>query len=204
VTSTIPAAGNLPTTAGPTVGATTITFNGTAAAIIYTGSAATSVQVPYEVAGSAMANVVLTVGTQSSKIFTIPVAPTSPGIFTTDFTGGNGVVALNADGTVNSAANPAARGATVTLFATGEGVTNPADADGVVETTSTRVPVAPVSVTIGGAAAAAGSGGSTPKDISGVLMMTVTVPASIPAGAANVVLTAGGVASTQTAVLYVK
>jgi len=204
VTSTIPATGNLPTTGGPAVGATTVTFNGTAAPIIYTGSSATSVQVPYEVAGSATASVVLTVGTQTSKIFTVPAAPTSPGLFTTDFTGGNGVVALNADGTVNSAANPAARGATVTLFATGEGVTSPADADGVVETTNTRVPVAPVSVTIGGTAATTGTGSSTPKDISGVLMMTVTVPASIPAGAANVVLTAGGVASTQTVVLFVK
>jgi uncharacterized protein (TIGR03437 family) len=191
ITSTIPATGNLVTTSG----GTSVTFNGTAAPIVYAGSAATSVQVPYEVAGSSTASVVLTVGTQTTSAFSVSVAPTAPALFTTDFTGMNGAVALNADGTVNSASNPAARGATIMLFATGEGVTNPADADGVVEANGTRVPVAPVSVTIGGTAATIGADGSTPKDVSGVLELTVTVPTGIPAGTAAVVLTAGGVTS---------
>jgi uncharacterized protein (TIGR03118 family) len=191
LTSTIPAKGNLPTTAG----GASFTFNGTAAPIVYTGSGATSVQVPYEVAGSSTASVVMTVGTQTAKAFSVAVAPTAPALFTTDFTGMNGAVALNADGTVNSAGNPAARGSMVTLFATGEGVTNPADSDGTVEADASRIPVAPISVTIGGAAATIGADGSTPKDVSGVLQMTATIPTSISAGSAAVVLTAGGVAS---------
>jgi uncharacterized protein (TIGR03118 family) len=204
VTSAIPAKGNLPTTAGATALATTVAFNGTLAPIVYAGSAATSVQVPYEISGSTTANVVLTVGSQTAKAFSVQVAATAPSLFTTDFTGSNGVVALNADGTVNSPANPAARGSMVMLFATGEGLTNPSDSDGVVEADNSRVPVAPVSVTIGGTQATLGADGSTPKDVSGVLELTVTVPASIPAGSASVVLTAGGVATTQTVVLYVK
>jgi uncharacterized protein (TIGR03437 family) len=137
----------------------------------------------------------MTVGTQTAKAFSVAVAPTAPALFTTDFTGMNGAVALNADGTVNSAGNPAARGSMVTLFATGEGVTNPADSDGTVEADASRIPVAPISVTIGGAAATIGADGSTPKDVSGVLQMTATIPTSISAGSAAVVLTAGGVAS---------
>jgi uncharacterized protein (TIGR03437 family) len=195
ITSTIPAKGNLPTSSGPTVGATMITFNGTAAPIVYAGSSATSVQVPYEVSGSSTASVVMTVGNQISKPFTVSVVPTAPALFTTDFTGMNGAVALNADGTVNSAANPAARGSNIMLFATGEGLTTPADTDGVVEADNSRVPVAVMSVTFNGTTATIGADGSTPKDISGVLELTVTVPASITAGTATVVLTAAGVAS---------
>jgi len=201
LTSTIPATGNLVTTAG----ATTIAFNGTLAPIVYAGSAATSVQVPYEIAGSTTATVTMTVGAQVAKPFTVQVAPTAPGLFTTDFTGTNGAVALNADGTVNSPGNPAARGSAITLFATGEGVTNPVDSDGVVETsTAVRVPVAPVSVSFSGTTAVLGTDTSTAKDVSGVLMLTATIPTTIAAGASTVLLTSGGVVSTQPTVVYVK
>jgi uncharacterized protein (TIGR03437 family) len=147
----------------------------------------------------------MTVGSQVATPITVQVAPTAPAIFTTDFTGMNGAVALNADGTVNSAANPAARGTTITLFATGEGVTTPVDSDGVVETAaSTRVPVAPVSVTFSGVPATLGTDTSTPKDVSGVLTLSVTVPTGIAAGTSPVILSAGGVLSTQPTYVYVK
>lgn len=203
LTSTIPTTGNLPTTSGTNSGATTIAFNGTLAPIIYAGSAATSVQVPYEVSGSATANVVLTVGSQTAKAFSVQVLPTAPGVFTTDFSGTGGAVALNADGTVNSASNAAARGSSIMLFATGEGLTMPADSDGTVEANSSRVPVAPMSATFNGTTATIGADGSTPRDVSGVLELTVTVPTSISAGSATVVLTAGGVAASPVLV-YVK
>ncbi len=200
VTSAVPSTGNLPTSAG----GTTIAFNGTVAPIIYAGSAATSVQVPYEIAGSTTASVTMTVGNQVAAPVTVQVAPTAPALFTTDFTGTNGAVALNADGTVNSANNPAARGSVITLFATGEGITSPADVDGVVETSSARVPVAPLSVTFSGTAGTVGTEGSTPKDVSGVLLLTATVPTTIAAGTSTVIITSGGVASTQPTYVYVK
>jgi uncharacterized protein (TIGR03118 family) len=201
LTSTIPTAGILPTVAN----GASFAFNGTLAPIVYAGSAATSIQVPYEISGSTTATVTMTVGTQIAKPFTIQVAPTAPAIFTTDFTGMNGAVALNADGTVNSASNPAARGSMITLFATGEGLTTPMDSDGVVETsTSVRVPVAVVSVTFSGTAGIVGTDASTPRDVSGVLMLNVTVPAGIAAGTSTVILTAGGVSSTQPTYVYLK
>jgi uncharacterized protein (TIGR03437 family) len=199
-TSAIPGTGLLPTA----VNGTSIAFNGTLAPIVYTGSGATSVQVPFEIAGSTTASVTMTVGSQVAAPFTVQVAPTAPGVFTTDFTGMNGAVALNADGTVNSATNPAARGSMITIFATGEGVTTPMDSDGVVESsTSVRIPVAPVTATFSGTPAIVGTDTSTAKDVSGVLMLSVTIPTSIAAGTSPVILTAGGVASTQPTYVYV-
>jgi len=207
VTSTIPAKGNLPTTvnAATPVNTTTVTFNGTLAPIVYTGAGGTAVQVPYEIAGSTSASVVMTVGNQTPAPFIVPVAPTAPGLFTIDFSGKNQAVALNADGTVNAMNNPAQRGSMIMLFATGEGVTTPADSDGIVEADNSRIPTAPMSVTFNGVITAAlGADTSFPKDVSGVLELTVTVPLNIVPGLANVALTAGGVATTQPTNIYVK
>lgn len=206
VTSTTPAKGNLPTVANSAVAVntTSVTFNGTPAPIVYAGSSATAVQVPYEIAGASSVNIVLTVGTQTAPTWTLPVAATAPGLFTVNFTGAGQVVALNADGSVNSPANPAARGSNIMLFATGEGVTNPADTDGIVEADNSRVPTATIAVTFNGISATVGSDTSFPKDVSGVLDLTVTVPTNITQGLSNVVLTAGGVATTQATNIYVK
>jgi uncharacterized protein (TIGR03118 family) len=203
VSAKIPPASALDTS----LGGSTITVGGIAAPILYTNGGQTNIQIPYGIAGSTTADVVLTLGPaqggQTAKI-TLQVAPTAPGIFTFDFSGIGRMVALNSDGSLNSAANPAARGSSLMFFATGAGVTNPADMDGRAETDTSRVPVAPLSVTIGGLAATLGVAGSTPKDVAGVLQVMVTVPTNIPAGSANVVLTAGGVATTQATFIYVK
>ncbi|MDE3196263.1 MAG: TIGR03118 family protein [Acidobacteriota bacterium] len=205
VTSAIAGKTSLPTTAGANtpVNTTTVTFNGTAAPIVYAGSAGTSVQVPYEVAGSSTASIALTVGSQTTML-SAPVAATAPGLFTLNFSGTGEVVALNSDGTVNSSSNPAARGSSIMLFATGEGVTNPMDMDGVIETTDVRIPVAAIAVSIGGTSATVASNSSFPKDVAGVLEVVVTVPSGISAGAVPVSLSAGGVATTQATTLYVK
>jgi uncharacterized protein (TIGR03437 family) len=55
------------------------------------------------------------------------VAATAAGVFTTD---GYYAAALNQDGTVNSAANPAAPGSIVSIFATGLGPMTPPQSDG--------------------------------------------------------------------------
>ncbi|HVW85999.1 MAG TPA: TIGR03118 family protein [Bryobacteraceae bacterium] len=197
----------IPPTSGPlatTLGNTTVTFNGTKAPIIYANAGGTSVQVPYGVSGSTAANVVVTVGNQVTSTFMVQVAPTAPGLFTIDFSGKGQTVALNADGSVNSSKNPAARGSMIWLFATGAGITQPPDMDGIAETDMTRVPVAPLAVTVNGVSATLGPYGSTAMDVAGVLEMQVTVPNAITTGVSDVRLTAGGVTTTQPTVVYVK
>jgi uncharacterized protein (TIGR03437 family) len=202
----IPATGSLPTVANATnlVNTTSVTFNGFSAPIIYAGSNGTAVQVPYEIAGATSAKVVLLVGSQTTPAFNVNVAATAPGLFTLDFTGKNGLVALNADGTLNSAANPAARGSTIILFATGEGVTTPGDTDGIIETNANQVPVAPIGVTFSFVGASMPMATSFPKDVAGVLEVSVKVPPNITnPGQVSVVLTAGGVQTTQPTFIYV-
>jgi uncharacterized protein (TIGR03437 family) len=59
-------------------------------------------------------------GTRSNPVF-VPAAPASPGIYSADGSGvGQGYI-LNSDGTLNSPANPAARGSAITIFAAGAG-----------------------------------------------------------------------------------
>jgi uncharacterized protein (TIGR03118 family) len=206
VTSPIPGPGHLPTTVNATnaVNATSFTFNGVAAPIVYAGAGGTSVQVPYDVAGSTMATVVMTVGAQTAQSFTIPVAPTAPGIFTLDFSGKNAAVAVNADGSINSPTNAAARGSNLKLYATGEGVTMPADVNGIVEPDNSRIPVAPAFVTFNTINGPVVANTVFAKDVSGVLEITVTVPNNITVGLSNVLLTSGSVTTTQVTNVYVK
>jgi uncharacterized protein (TIGR03437 family) len=79
--------------------------------------------VPYEVSGSTTL-VQVTYNGQSSPALPVAVVAAAPGIFT--LPGGSQAAALNADLSVNGTGNPAAKGSVVVLFATGEGLTNPA------------------------------------------------------------------------------
>ena len=87
-----------------------MTVNGIAAPILYTSGSQTNIQIPYEIAGAAKASVILTTGGQTTPAVSMPVQPVSPGIFTINFSGSGQAVALDADGSVNSSTNPAARG----------------------------------------------------------------------------------------------
>jgi uncharacterized protein (TIGR03118 family) len=178
-----------------TLGGTSVTVNGTAAPILYANGSQTNIQIPYEVAGSSSASVVLTTGGQTTAAFTVPVRAVSPGIFTINFTGSGQAVALNADGTVNSSTNPAVRGTSVTIFATGEGVTTPASADGMTETANTTVPVAPVSILFDTTTGMVSADSTVPKDVAGVLEVKATIPAGIPAGQTSVILSVGGIST---------
>lgn len=199
VSATVPFV-QAPTT---TLGGTAATVNGIPAPILYASSSQTNIQIPYAVAGASQAAVVLTTGGQTAS-YTVPIVPTAPGIFTLDFSGQGRVVAFNGDGSLNTAANPVLRAAPVWIYATGAGVTMPADTTGALEADTSKTPVAAVSVQIGGLAAMIGTNGSTPADVSGVLQLMVTVPATIASGPANVVLTVGSLSTAQTATIYVK
>jgi uncharacterized protein (TIGR03118 family) len=202
VSATLPSTGTLSAAALST---TSVTFNGTAAPIIYVGSAQTAVIVPYVIAGSTSASVVLKTGGQTTGAFTIPVAASVPGVFTSNAGGSGAAVALNQDGTVNSSSNPAAKGSVVVLFATGEGATNPPGQDGLISTTDIlREPVLPVSLTIGGSTAQVLYAGSSPGNVAGIMEVEAIVPATAASGADPVRLTVGTASSQTNVVISVK
>jgi len=72
-------------------------------------------------------NVVAFFHAVETNCLTWPVAQTAPGVFTVD---GRYAAALNQNGTVNSAENPAPLNSIVTVFATGLGPITPPQADG--------------------------------------------------------------------------
>ncbi len=126
-------------------------FNGIPAPILYSSTQQINVQVPYQIAGastvqmqvfsSQIANPVsetrtLGVVNRQPAIFLSPAALTSslPGWSTCGATEafGQAALALNADGSTNDCANPAAVGSMVTVFLSGVGPVTPALETGII------------------------------------------------------------------------
>ena len=180
---------------------TQVTFNGTLAPLVYTWTSSLSAIVPYSVSGTS-AQVQLTFRGQTSAPFTVPVAPSSPGLFTRDSTGKGQAVATDVNGGYNSLANPTRIGTGIILFGTGEGQTSPAGIDGKPPTT----PALPVSVTIGGQPAQVFDVGGTlgalvPGPIVGVMRVAAVIPSGITPGNAVPVIVQVGNASSQSGVM---
>jgi uncharacterized protein (TIGR03437 family) len=178
------------------VAGTQVFFDADPAPIVYTSAGQVSVIVPYGVQGKTSVHVIPIYNGALQDTAALNIAPSAPGIFTAD---GKQAAALNQDGSYNSAANPAARGSTVVLFATGEGQTTPAGIDGQLAISTYPKPVLAVSVTIGGQPATLAYFGAAPDETAGLLQLNVVVPQNIQPGNAAVVLTVGG-ASSQSGV----
>jgi uncharacterized protein (TIGR03118 family) len=203
--ATVPATGTL----GTTVGATTVSFDGRPAPILYASASTVAVIVPYEVSGGTTSNVTLsfvnTFNNQTPVAFPVQLGASAPGLFTADTSGSGNAAAINQDGTANSATNAAARGSVVLLFATGEGVTAPPVTDGAI--TVGRIvpgPLLSVSLTIGGSPARVISAESAPGTVAGVMQIEAIVPSGISVGPAAVQLTVGTTNSQAGVTLNVK
>lgn len=198
----IPATGSI----GTTLSGVTVTINNVPAPIIYTSGSETSVQVPDSLIASPFfqdANVVVQTPGQTSQAFNIVLAQAAPGLFAANAGGSGQLASLNQNGTENSTANPAAPGSTITIFATGEGVTTPLSVDGAVEGQAGLVPFLPVKLTIGGQPAQVLSAGTPVGTLSGIMVVTAVIPSGLAAGPAPVVLTVGTISTTQTVTISV-
>ncbi len=181
---------------GTSLGGTTVSFNGIAAPVLYASSMKVAVTVPYAL-NAAVAQVAVTYNGQTSAPYLLTLASSAPGIFTTAQTGGGQITAINmVDGTVNSAANPAKAGASISFYATGEGQTSPPGKDGQLGSSAAPKPNLPVNVTIGGIPATVQSAGGAPGQISGLMQMTVQIPSGVqPGGYVPVILQVGDAAT---------
>lgn len=140
-----------------------VTFGGTPATLLYTAPTQINLQVPVSLAGQTSSQLMVTVNGQSSAPQAVTLAVAAPGIFNPGI--------LNQNGTLNTAANPAARGTTVEILCTGlispgSGAVSAVVAGG--PTFAERLSAGPVA------------------GIPGVQEVTVPIPASIPAGATQV------------------
>jgi uncharacterized protein (TIGR03437 family) len=148
-------------------------FNGVAGEMLYASSRQLSAIAPAGLSGSTV-TVTAVYGDIESTSPVLPLALAAPALFTASGAGSGEAEALNQNGSLNSAANPAVAGSTVTLFATGIAAGSM------------------LSVTIQGVSAAVQSvSTATP----GVAQISVQVPAGLASGPAPVVLQSNGVTS---------
>jgi uncharacterized protein (TIGR03437 family) len=174
-TSTLP----FPTT----LGGVQVLINNVAAPVYVVSPNQLNVLVPYSTTGAA-ASIVVNNNGKSSTPVDIPLAKTSPGIFTIP-SGGTGPGAiLHANYTLVSASAPAKRGETVLLYMTGLGAVTPTVRDGA------AAPASPLSlvssslnVYIGGQPAAVLFKGLAPF-FAGLYQLNITIPTLSPTGLA--------------------
>ncbi len=98
---------------------------------------------------------------------------------------------MNQDGSINSANSPAHTGSVVSIFATGEGQTNPPGVDGKLAASPLPIPLLPVQVLIGDFLADIQYVGGAPGEIAGVLQINVLIPAGVGSGPQPVVIRIG-------------
>src|SRR5579871_1264998 len=184
---------------GTQAGGTTVSFNGTLAPVVYSSATQVAAIVPYELFGSTQAQVVVTYQNQSSAAFSVPVSPAAPSFFSINGSGAGQIAAVNADGTLNSAANPVSVGRYVSLYATGEGQTNPAGVDGQITSQQPySKPVLPVRITVGGVPATFAYAGAAPTEVAGLMQIVVQIPTGVqPGGYVPVVLQIGSASTVS-------
>lgn len=190
--------GALPTT----LGGVKVTFDGILAPLFYSRADIINVQVPFEVTGKTQTDVVVSFNGLDSGHVMLPVGNASPGIFTYNGSGKGLGIVVNQDGSLNTAAAPAAKGSVVVIYLTGRGAVSYAIQTG------KPAPVPAIDAggftcQIAGADAPVAFGGWTPSAV-GLAQANVTIPASTPSGEQSLVLNIGGVTTQAGVTLFVK
>lgn len=158
------------------LGGTRVLFDGVPARVRYTSLAQVNATVPAEAGGREWTHIEVEYNGTRTPFGGVPVQAAAPGLFTVDGTGAGQASAYNADGSINGATNPAPRGTTIRLYATGVGIRSA------------------VEVTIGDAAAPA-----TVKETAtfGVVVISAVIPMTAPVGGAIPVAVSAGTAHSQ-------
>jgi uncharacterized protein (TIGR03437 family) len=165
------------------VAGTRVLFDGVPGVMLYTSAGQIAVIAPYYLYWKDNTVVQVEYNGVKSAGVTIPIEPSQPAIFTVDSSGKGPGSILNQDYSLNSAANPAARGSIVMVYATGEGQTDPAGTDGLLANAALPKPRLPVSVTVGGVKANVPYAGAVPTLTAGIIQINVAIPANAPTGA---------------------
>jgi uncharacterized protein (TIGR03437 family) len=171
-----------------------VLFDGVPAPLLYVSPTQINTVVPYEVNG-ALTNVSVLYNGTSISSGGYSLVSAAPAIF----------AIVNQDGSINTVSNPAPRGSILQIYATGEGVTQPAGVTGGVTGGTIKTPVQPVALTLGGVSAAVTYAASAPGQINGLFQVNAVVPQSLtPNSALPIVLTVGSTQSPANATVAVK
>ncbi|MCU1260159.1 MAG: hypothetical protein JWO80_3044 [Bryobacterales bacterium] len=164
-----------------------VLFDGVPGPILYAGPNQINAIVPggLNARSSAAVQIVSAAATITGPVLSIVAS--RPEVFQ-NYPPASGAVALNQESSINSAANPAGRGSIVTIWATGTGVFNRAEADGSITGPVLSTPVLPVSVISianqGGSAVGSLEvlySGDAPEMVAGVLQVNFRIPSQLQA-----------------------
>ncbi len=155
------------------LGGTRVLFDGIPAPLLFVSATQVNAVVPYALSTASMTRLQVVFQGRATNTITLPVVASSPGVF----------AITNQDGSVNTAANPAAPGSVLVLYGTGEGQTSPAGIDGSVANAVFPKPLLDVTVTIGGRPASILYAGAAPGFVAGVLQVNVTIPDGVTGSA---------------------
>jgi uncharacterized protein (TIGR03437 family) len=104
-----------------------VTFDGTPAPLLWVQDAQINAVAPWSLTPGQTTQVCVSYNHANTNCLAWPVVQTAPAVFTVD---GTYAAAVNQDGSINSASNPAAVGSIVSVWATGLGPIAPPQADG--------------------------------------------------------------------------
>jgi len=184
-----------------------VLFDGVPGPMVHALKTQVSAVAPYFGASKATTHVQVEYQGVRSDPLEAPVSAAGPGLFTVDFSGkGQGAITNNYDDkstAPNSAQKPAAPGSVVTLWVTGEGVTDPPGVDGRLAIEILPKPVLPVSVEIGGYAAEVQYAGAAPWNMPGLMQVNAKIDARATPGDATPVHVTVGQAKSQDGVTMV-
>lgn len=99
---------------------TTVTFDGDRASLLYVSATQINAVVPDSIQGESVTMVISTPSGSTPSVI-IPLRPSHPEVFMGVAGYANPAAAVNEDGTVNSASNPAKQGSIVSVWASGAG-----------------------------------------------------------------------------------
>jgi uncharacterized protein (TIGR03437 family) len=173
------ASGRLP----DTLGEVQVLFDGVAVPLLYADDGQVNAIAPFTLQSGSTVQVQVQYGGRSSAPLTATTGATASALFTLDGSGEGQVFAINQDGTVNGAENPAALGSIVTLFATGTGLTVPSSETGTVATSIEKRPVITPVILLDGARGGIQAqllyAGPSPGSSTSVTQLNLRLPDSI-------------------------
>ena len=161
-------------------------FNGVAAPLLFAQANQVNAIVPFEVLerGTGTADVQISHSGQMTQTVTMSVVKKQPGIFTIGGTGSGQAIVQNADGSLNSSSNPAAKGSMVSILATGAGQTTPILPAGTFAADDSIRPRLRITVLIGGIAAEVIDARVPQGLFAGLIQVDVRIPTGALSGAA--------------------
>ena len=189
-----------------TAGGTQVLFDGVPAPLLYSSAGQVAAVVPYTLDGKTGTQVQVRSGSLLSDKVALPVTPVAPSIFSVNLSGTGPAAILNQDGvTVNSTKAPAAKGTYVSIFATGEGQTNPGGIDGrIASGGQLPAPTRQVLAWVDGKPAEVQYAGAAPGAVAGLLQVNVRIPADASSGDVPVQIQVGNAVSQAGITVSVK